>query len=58
MVSSNAASFTPKHEGSKYAKIKIKHGEPTRLALVLMCVFCAEESTRNQVPQTQPHQAL
>ena len=43
---------------SKYAKITIAHGEPTRLALVLMCVFCAEESTRSQVPQTQPHQAL
>ena len=43
---------------SKYAKITIEHGEPTRLALVLMCVYCAEESARNQVPQTQPHQAL
>ena len=44
---------------SKYAEITIEHGEPTCLALVLMCVFfCAEESTRNQVPQTQPHQAL
>ena len=43
---------------SKYAKITIEHGEPTHLALVLMCVYCAEESTRNQVPQNQPHQAL
>ena len=43
---------------SKYAKITIEHGALTRLALVLMCVYCAEESTQNQVPQIQPHQAL
>ena len=28
---------------SKYAKITIEHGALTRLALVLMCVYCAEE---------------
>ena len=31
---------------SKYAKIKIEHGALTVLALALMCVYCAEESTQ------------
>ena len=30
---------------SKYAKITFEHGAITHIALVLMCVYCAEEST-------------
>ena len=38
---------------SKYAKITIEHGALALLALALMCVYCAEESTpKSSAPNT------